>query len=503
MTDLRERLSELDRLDAPDMRVSIDRRVGELQSATRVSLVHSASPVWRGPLIALATAVAAILVVAASMLVLRTEQPDMVDEPAPTSPTTIEAPETSSPSANQAPPRSPAYYGAALIEWMYGVCDVAVAPDGLVYAAAPAGIGSMDAAGEWTLIDIAGLPQGRPLDNGWPAPRIGNVAIGPDGALWAGGTSWSTVDDEEFGGVIAEPLGSMAPAARFKTWAARYDCGREPCSWTVFTTDVAPGTDFDIGDMAVSSDGTVYLTTGDNLLLILDGTEWESHTVPGLPTGFGSGVSPWSSSLAIDADGVVWVGTNANDDPGWGIPSSDFREGRGLFAFDGTDFTRYTTEDGLPSDRAFQVSVDADGTIWVATDGPDHVNRIVGEYGFVWYEGPNTSLPPEAAAGIAGFDGTTWTPYTAADGLLSNNAVLAASPDGTMWALHSATTPYGYSHFDGTAWTAYPAELPAGAFRTFRAEVAPDGTLWTISDQGVGSFDGITPTIHTSLFPRP
>ena len=43
----------------------------------------------------------------------------------------------------------------------------------------------MDVTGEWTLIDIAGLPQGRPLDNGWPAPRIGNVAIGPDGGFIA------------------------------------------------------------------------------------------------------------------------------------------------------------------------------------------------------------------------------------------------------------------------------------------------------------------------------
>ena len=384
------------------------------------------------------------------------------------------------------------------------MCDVAVAPDGLVYAAAPAGIASMDVTGEWTLIDIAGLPQGRPLDNGWPAPRIGNVAIGPDGALWAGGTSWSTVDDEEFGGVIAEPLGGFAPAARFKTWAARYDCGRDPCSWTVFTTDVAPGTNFDIGDMAVSPDGTVYLTTGDNLLLVLDGTGWESHTVPGLPTGFSSGVSPWSSSLAIDADGVVWAGTNANDDPGWGIPSSDFREGRGLFAFDGTGFTRYTTEDGLPDDRAFQVTVAPDGMIWVATDGPDRVEPFVTLDGSRLLGQPNpANTPPEAAAGIARFDGTTWTPYTVADGLLSNNAVLAASPDGTMWALHYSTTPYGYSHFDGTAWTAYPTELPAGAFRTFRAEVAPDGTLWTISDQGVVSFDGTTPTIHTPPFPQP
>ena len=118
MTDLRERLSELDRLVAPDMRVSIDRRVGELQSATRVSLVHSAGPVWRGPLIAFATAVAVLVVVAASMLVLRTDQPDMVDEPAPTTPTTIEAPTTTAAVPNAAPEYYP-WSRADLIDWMY------------------------------------------------------------------------------------------------------------------------------------------------------------------------------------------------------------------------------------------------------------------------------------------------------------------------------------------------------------------------------------------------
>jgi hypothetical protein len=348
---------------------------------------------------------------------------------------------------------------------MYAVSDVVVAQDGLVYALAPIGIASLDGTGEWTPIGIDELPEGSPVDTSLPGRALGNLAIGPSGDLWAGGTSWSTVDDEEFGGAVVKIMGFEE--ARAVTWVARYDCGQVSCSWTVFTTHLAAGRD--IGDIAVSADGTVYASAGENMLLAFDGTAWESHTVPVPELGPG----PWSGSLAVSVDGVVWAGTN---DPG---------EGRGVFAFDGTVFTHYTTDDGLPSDNAFQVTAAADGTIWVATD--------------TLYNDPATASR-EAAAGIASFDGTAWTTYTIADGLLSNDAVVATSSDGTVWAVHSEIPPYGYARFDGTLWTSYPSEPPVGGFR---ATAAPDGTLWTISDQGLISFDGTTRTIHPSPFPRP
>lgn len=517
MLDIRRRLSELDQLDAPDMRARIDRRTRELRSAPPESFVRSTGSWWRGPLIAFGTGAMVLVFIAVSMLVLRTGDSERADEPAPVTQTTIEVATTTTPPREPITPLEPVttttsptepdarsgsgWSGATLLDWMYAVRDVTVASDGSVYAASAAGIAVLDDAGAWTPIDTAGFPAGNPLDNGWPAPRIGNVAIGPDGALWAGGTSWSTIDDEEFGGVVAEPLGGFMPSARFKTWVARRDCGRGTCAWTVFTVDVAPGQYFDIGDMAVSADGTVYVVTGDNLLLVFDGAEWESHTVPGIPAGFGEGVSPWSSSLAVDSDGVVWIGTNANDDPGWVRPD-DFQKGRGLFAFDGAEFIRYTTEDGLPSDRSFQVTVAEDGTIWVATDGLDDFQVTVDEDGNEIIRNPET-LPPEAAVGVARFDGVSWTPYTTADGLLSNNATLAPSSDGTVWAVHYSVPQYGYTHFDGTQWTAYPIDPPSGALRAFRAVAGADGTLWTISDRGLVSFDGSTQTVHPSPVARP
>ena len=92
MTDLRHRLSELDQLDTPDMRASIDQRVGELRSAGPEVPIYTSGSGWRGPLIAIGTAVAILLVVAGSLLLLGGDQSDVVEEPTTTVP--VETPTT-------------------------------------------------------------------------------------------------------------------------------------------------------------------------------------------------------------------------------------------------------------------------------------------------------------------------------------------------------------------------------------------------------------------------
>ena len=84
MTDLRDRLSELGQLDAPDMRSAIDRRVAELQSTPPSALTSAPRTPWRGPLIAIATAVAVLVVTVATVLLFRGGSPTV--EPAETVP---------------------------------------------------------------------------------------------------------------------------------------------------------------------------------------------------------------------------------------------------------------------------------------------------------------------------------------------------------------------------------------------------------------------------------
>lgn len=389
---------------------------------------------------------------------------DSADEAADTTlaPTTIEAVTSTTAAPATATTAVDDAAAAGQLDWLGDVQDVAIAPDGSIFVAAAAGVASLDVSGGWTLIDVTDLPEGSGLDDGWPGRMINMITVGPDGKLWVAGTAATDADDEDFGGIVSEWTGG-----RTLTWIARHDCDATPCSWQVFTSDEIPDLAGDIGDIVVSDQGTVYASVGENLLLVYNDTEWESHTVAGL-----SNVGPWSRSLSVATNGVLWAGTN---DPG---------QGRGLLSFDGTDIVRYSTEDGLPADNTFQVAAATDGSIWVATD--------------VLYTDPSTASP-DAAAGIARFDGTTWTSYTMADGLLSNDAYIATGPDGTVWAIHSEIPSYGYAHFNGMTWTAYPTDEPVGGFR---AAVDANGTLWTTANGELISFNGTTTTTYSSPFTR-
>lgn len=84
MPDLRRRLAELDLLDPPDMVADIDGRVAERQFAVPDSLVRSPGAGWRGPLIAIGTAVAILVMFVGSLLLLSGDEADVVDEPIPT-----------------------------------------------------------------------------------------------------------------------------------------------------------------------------------------------------------------------------------------------------------------------------------------------------------------------------------------------------------------------------------------------------------------------------------
>ncbi|NNC40834.1 MAG: hypothetical protein HKN95_09090, partial [Acidimicrobiia bacterium] len=378
--------------------------------------------------------------------------PSLEEIATPTTSGSIPPPDTTVPASGLATDQSGSIFSMSF-DRMYEVIDMDVALDGSVYVAAPAGVAwRWSAAGDWVLTDMDALPVGTGWNDGWPGRTIDHVAAaGPeidmDGFMWVAGSATSHADDEEFGGIVDGWTGG-----RILQWVARYHC--PVCDeWTVWTTNQVPELADGIGDLVVSPDGMVYASVGENLLMMFDGKGWTSFAVPLPPSG---GVAyPWSSSLAVGTDGVVWAGYN-------------YRNG-GVLSFDGTDFTRYTTEDGLPSNNEIRVSAAGDGTIWAATE----------------------------RSGVARFDGTSWTSYTTANGLLSNQAVIAAGYDGTVWAVHLDDPPYGYSRFDGSGWTTYPFNFEVGAYR---AEVGPDGRLWTISDEGLISFDGTTRTFFATPF---
>lgn len=114
--------------------------------------------------------------------------------------------------------------------------------------------------------------------------------------------------------------------------------------------------------------------------------------------------------VAIDQDNNVWVGTDA-----------------GVAKFDGTNWTVYTTTDGLPSNIISCVAVDLRNNVWIGTDGD----------------------------GVAKFNGSTWTKYAYADGLCDNGIhYMACDADTSMWF---GSWGAGVSRLSGSTWTTFNA----------------------------------------------
>jgi hypothetical protein len=302
----------------------------------------------------------------------------------------------------------------------YDVTAVAVAPDGSLWAATDAGIAHWDLA--------TGAPTLYTTEDGLPADVAFRVVVGAGGTVWAGGSGW----------------------------IARFDG-----AWTTLS---APRSE---GPMAVGPDGAVWTAFGEHDLARFNGSEWQRFEVP-LSLGQGLAV-PWTAYLDVAADGTVWAGTH---------------ELQGVFAFDGANWSHYTSVDGLPAPLSGTVAAAPDGTVWVGS----------------------VSLDGSPGAGAARFDGSTWTVYTTAEGLLDDAPDVAVGADGTVWAIHRN----GVSRFDGDTWTAFPGIAGSGMF----ASVDASGTLWMPArDGGVIGFDGIditrlempakeTPSPTTTVTPR-
>ena len=102
MADLRQRLSELDQLEAPDMRADIEQRLDTPAAPTLEPLLSARprSPQWRGPLVAAATAAAILLVVTVAIAALRSEPTSTVVPAATIAPTDVPVDSTTLPATD-------------------------------------------------------------------------------------------------------------------------------------------------------------------------------------------------------------------------------------------------------------------------------------------------------------------------------------------------------------------------------------------------------------------
>ena len=365
--------------------------------ATRRSIVR--------PALAFAAAFVAIIVAVGTFSLLGRDGRPVADEtPVPTT--------TPAPSTTITSPVTTTTPVAVTEPWPVWISDTAVGDDGSIWVATNAGLV------QWH--PDVDSPNVHTTDDGLPFDDVQNIAIAPNGTVWVGGDGWIARSDS---------------------------LGQSP--WVAFPAEDS------FGPMAVGPDGSVWSVAGLDRLLRFDGSSWETITVPDLP----GNDDPWSFSIDVAPDGIVWAGANDH---------------RGVVSYDGSNFNYYEMWDGRPDQSAATVAVAPDGTIWIGGD-------IAGD---------------DPGTGVVSFDGTNWNQYTIADGLLSDSARVAIGSDGVVWAIHygpGGDDVAGVSRFDGSAWTAF-SDGPAPGFP---AAVDATGKLWAPSSDHASmiGFDGIVTTV--------
>ena len=132
-------------------------------------------------------------------------------------------------------------------------------------------------------------------------------------------------------------------------------------------------------------------------------------------------------SMDFDSNNRLWCGTF----------------GAGLFCFDGTRWSNYTTSNSsLPSNYVGTVTVDNNNVLWLNCRDPPYPDKMGSEYGL----------------GLTRFDGNTWTTYNHNNSLLPSDCFwdVQVDADNRLWiATASDLTVGGLVCFDGAEWTVY------------------------------------------------
>jgi len=260
-------------------------------------------------------------------------------------------------------------------------------------------------------------------------------------------------------GIQSNVLSAIGVSLDGTVWAGSEGCGQwgdnlsayNGIQWKVFQDESGPGKS--VSSLAFARDGAAWV--GTNLAEYLCGPGrglfryrdkvWTRFTHE---DGFGD-VLDCVNSVAIDAAGIVWAGTN-----------------KGIGRYDGVSWRNYTKTDGLVSDSITAAAVDSLGRVWAGT-----------------------------YSGLSCFDGKTWKTYTLGDGLAGNYICsLSIGPGNEVWA----GTETGLSCFDGAQWKSFRIAdgLPDDAVNSIA--VSPGGVVWIGTAKGLGRYDGVLWTRWTT-----
>ncbi len=252
-------------------------------------------------------------------------------------------------------------------------------------------------------------------------------------------------------------------------------------TWTIFNT--LDGLDSEVITAIAEIDnkivvGTAYGSEGGGLNLY-DGQFWARLPFDSAEDEDPDRFSNRVSALLVTEDNQLWVGTE-----------------NGLGFYDGSGWTRYTTEDGLPDNRIYSLSFDRDGNVLIGTASgaalfdwetfmifenmlESSINGIVQDgNGRYWFSGGGGIWMFNPGNG----DWQEFSPYTGEIPSWSLNGALMDYNDGS---LYFASNDHGIIVFDGGFRTIEAANTPSLAAH-WNILQAPDGTLWFLEEYGGG-----------------
>jgi len=241
--------------------------------------------------------------------------------------------------------------------------------------------------------------------------------------------------------------------------------------WEMIADEAAVGVAF--MDVAVDGEGVIWVASPDQPLRRLMGDGFTEMEIG----------SPW---IAAALDGTIWA-------VDFGPASTG-----GLVAY--TEGVWRTIEG---TEMVTGVAVGSDGVVWILAGGElTRVSQDTVE--IVDFEGPRGSLdsvtttPDGAVWFVAGsndvvdrlgvsdtlnyivrYDGGSSTRIEVPFAEISD---LAVHPDGTVWASSSL---HGIFSYDGESWTRYGVDDGMPANEVYRLDVAPDGSVYAATAQGV------------------
>jgi hypothetical protein len=302
-----------------------------------------------------------------------------------------------------------------------------------------------------------------------------------------GGTSGTTAPAESTTSVTSAPAGPVLPGGgESAAWMGGLGCGASALTsdgqWFALREETDALRSDQVMDVAIGLGGTAWIATSSGVARVAGGevTEVYDNTMDALAVDRTSG----------DLWGVGYQTAGRYDGTSWTMfPSTEFGEG---------DYV----------DMVKDVSVDADGRVWVATTST--VAMLDGEAWTWWGSGNGFPESPYAyylESIVAAPDGRVWV--STSDGVLIYDGTgweltdpgvgqpgrISASADGRVFV---ASYSDGFSTFDDGVWTVTTASPGALTNDRVRAvEVDGRGRLWIGTTWGLSIADDDRWTTYT------